>query len=198
MKIIANIVIVIGLSAFIYAVWPDSLIKQAPGVLVPDIPIQINLKVNDGVLIENYLVSKLAEFKLNAKVLSKEYYYFDRGSVVSPLDLALGWGPMSDQTIVDKIDISQSGRWYYWSANPLPIAGNVISDNSANMHIIPADGYVADQLDETIVGQIINLNGYLVKVIGPDGFVWQSSLTRTDRGNGACELFYVTSVSLVQ
>lgn len=198
MKILTNILIVLSIIVITYWFWPESKIIQTPGVLAPDAPIQNNLKGNEGVLIDNYLINKLAEFKLSAKVLSKEYYYFDGGSVLSPVDLALGWGPMSDEQIVDKIEIGQSRRWYHWNANPLPLPRDVISDNSANMHIIPADGYVEDIITEISVGQIIKLEGYLAKVIGPDGFIWKSSLSRTDRGDGACELVYVTNISIVR
>jgi hypothetical protein len=40
-------------------------------------------------------------------------------------------------------------------------------------------------------GEIVHMEGYLVRVDGPDGFQWASSLSRSDTGNGACELFWV-------
>ena len=38
----------------------------------------------------------------------------DRESDLAPVDLALGWGRMSDEAILKDIQISQSGRFYFW------------------------------------------------------------------------------------
>jgi hypothetical protein len=51
-----------------------------------------------------------------------------------------------------------------------------------------------DRLAGVKPGNIVRLRGQLVSVLGPDNFTWSSSLTRTDTGNGACELFYVESI----
>ena len=45
-------------------------------------------------------------------------------------------------------------------------------------------------------GQVVALEGYLVKVISKDGWRWQSSLTRNDTGNGACEVIWVEEVEI--
>ena len=34
------------------------------------------------------------------------------------------------------------------------------------------------------------------EIRGPGGFVWNTSLTRNDSGNGACEIVYVESLSV--
>jgi len=50
-----------------------------------------------------------------------------------PEDLALGWGPMSDNRVLRKIDISQSNRFYYWRAPAdSPIGKDSIITHSAN------------------------------------------------------------------
>ena len=45
-------------------------------------------------------------------------------------------------------------------------------------------------------GQVVALEGYLVKVISKDGWWWKSSLTRNDTGNGACEVIWVEEVEI--
>jgi len=47
------------------------------------------------------------------------------------------------------------------------------------------------------VNDHIKLIGYLVKVNFDNG-TWESSLTRTDTGNGACEIMYVTDVEVLE
>ena len=56
-----------------------------------------------------------------------------------PEDLALGWGRMSDSDVLAKIDITQSGRFYYWHVDDFPIPRREIETSSANMHMIPSD-----------------------------------------------------------
>ena len=98
---------------------------------------------------------------------------------------------MSDQAIVDKFDISQSSRWYFWSVKSYPIPKKEIEISSSNMHIIPANEEIEDALDDLLVGEIIYLKGYLVSVSKNNGWHWKSSLSRNDTGNGACEVVWV-------
>jgi len=78
-----------------------------------------------------------------------------------------------------------------WKTDAFPIPRKEIETSSANMHIIPANEQVEDELDDILVGEIILLKGYLVKVTTDDGFRWVSSLSRNDTGNGACEVVWV-------
>jgi hypothetical protein len=41
------------------------------------------------------------------------------------------------------------------------------------------------------VGQIVHLEGDLVRADGKDGWHWVSSLSRTDTGDGSCEVVWV-------
>jgi hypothetical protein len=140
---------------------------------------------------QQYTIAPLAEFSLQVRVLAREDYRFDRGASLAPVDLALGWGPMSDSQILNQIKISQGNRFYYWHVDNFPIPREVIETHSANMHMIPADDDIEAQLKAIKVGQLITLEGYLVQANAPDGFHWKSSLTRKDTGTGACELVFV-------
>src|SRR5438552_1973847 len=55
-----------------------------------------------------------ARYDITARILSTERYRFDRLAALVPEDLALGWGPMSDSQVLATMDISQSGRFYWW------------------------------------------------------------------------------------
>ena len=129
-------------------------------------------------------------------MLAREDYRLDREAELAPMDLALGWGPMSDESVLAQIEISQSGRWYRWFARQLPIPRRQIERHSANMHMIPADESVADRLDDVRVGEVVALRGYLVEVRADDGWRWRSSLTRDDTGSRSCELVFVEQVSV--
>ena len=61
------------------------------------------------------------------------------------------------------------------------------------MHIIHKDKDVLKEIISIGNGEHVILHGYLVNVNFKDG-PWKSSLSRSDTGNGACEITYVTSV----
>jgi len=103
---------------------------------------------------------------------------------------------MSDQSVIDNIEISQSNRWYHWQSDKLPIPRNEITLNSANVHIIPKDENVEDRFDKVYKGSLIEMKGYLVKVTAAKGWKWKSSLRRDDTGGGSCELFWVEDLKV--
>lgn len=177
---------------------PPSERAQPPGVLAPDMPEQVDIVAGTSFAHEEFRITPLAEFRIDARVLGRETYRFDDGAALAPLDLALGWGRMSDGDVLDRLDISQSGRWYSyrWGADGPPLPPKEIRDSSANMHLIPADAGVAHLLDTVRVGDRIRLEGKLVQADRADGWRWRSSLTREDSGGGACELIWVESVTL--
>jgi hypothetical protein len=169
-------------------------LEYPPGVLAPNDPLQTN--VGDVPLLSKgeYVIEPLARFEAEARVLSKKRYRSGRESDLSPIDLALGWGPMSDQAVLDHLDISQARRFYFWQADRMPLSRNDISHHSSNMHMIPANDDVRDALLKVRTGELVRFAGYLVQVRGNDGFRWRSSMKRTDVGNGACELVWVEEI----
>ncbi|MFB3779653.1 MAG: hypothetical protein ACE141_18690 [Bryobacteraceae bacterium] len=176
----------------------DPGIRHPPGVLAPDDPRQT---LTTGFTLADhpaYRITALAHFSVRGLVLHTERYWWDRGSEVSPVDFALGWGRMSDQSVIDRLSITQGRRWYQWRPKdrqpPLPV--EEIISHSANMHLIPADPTVRRQMLSVGRGRVVSLSGYLVLVEGKDGSRWRSSLSRTDTGSGACELVWVKRLSV--
>jgi len=137
-----------------------------------------------------------AHFSMTARVLAREDYEFDDLASIVPTDLAMGWGRMSDTSVLNGIEISQSGRFYYWHVEQFPIPEGEIVASSANMHMIPADDGVKRALARVRPGQVVHVEGFLVDINRNDGRWWHTSLTRTDSGAGACEIIYVESISV--
>ena len=69
-----------------------------------------------------------------------------------------------------------------------------INAHAANMHMVPSTPELADRLRAINRGDLVDIRGYLVEIKFADGGIWRSSLTRTDTGNGACELVWVNDV----
>jgi hypothetical protein len=145
---------------------------------------------------DDYLVTPLASYRVTAVVLSRSRYRNDRGADIGPVDLALGWGPMSVAGVINDLNISQSGRWYQysWRGAP-PLEPSSIAQHSANTHCLPADDDVRQRLLAVKRHDLVTLQGYLVEVKKSDGYQWRSSLTRNDTGGGSCEVMWITSVS---
>ena len=180
-----------ALAGFIW--WQGRALAQPPGILVPEEPVQTEPVSRSTWTRRNHTFTPLADFSLRARVLSRERYRFDRAAELSPVDFVLGWGPMSDTRGLEGLSISQRGRWYFWTATRLPIPAGEIGAHSANMHMIPATSAVKDQLLSVRPGQILELHGQLIRADGSDGWHWVSSLSRTDTGDGSCEVVWVES-----
>lgn len=191
--IISLLLLVIILVYFFY---PEKVVSYPAGITAPDQPVQLNIEEQKEWDLNEFHFIALAEYQIKARVLSRNDFSIGTESEISPLDLALGWGLMSDQQIIDKLDISQRNRWYHWQADVLPIPSKEISLNSANVHIIPKDEIIEEKFDDVYKGSLIELKGYLVEVTRNDGWRWRSSVKRDDTGGGSCELFWVEEVKI--
>ncbi len=168
------------------------------GVVAPEEPQQRNLDTAEVQNINGYSVTPLATYRIEARVLASKAYYAGREADLSPIDWALGWGPMSDEQVLNQIEISQGNRFYFWHVDAFPIPRDEIETNSANVHIIPENSTIEDHLGSVRVGNVVELEGYLVEAKADDGWRWKSSLTRNDTGNGACEILLVKSLKILQ
>jgi hypothetical protein len=190
-----SVLLAIALACFAYGYLHHPLSYPA-GVLVESDPQQI--AISDGeALIEHgeYHLKPLARFSIDARILHRKTYGYDRGAKLVPVDLAVGWGPMSDQVVLDRIKISQSMRFYWYEYQSPPIPKEQIISHSTNLHVIPATPAIASFCKSVRQGELIHLQGELIEATGPEIGTWRSSLSRTDTGNGACELMLVEDCS---
>ena len=154
----------------------------------------------DGFAYPGYAIHPQKSYAMSARVLARKNYSSGREAELSPVDLALGWGPMSAVEALERVEISQRGRFYYWKVESFAAAGmsrKEIEHNSANVHVIPASEWVRDQLAGVREGDLVELRGQLVNVRADDGWRWRSSLTFNDTGKGACELLWLEDIEVL-
>ncbi len=179
--------------------WFDARrVYRTSGMLVAEAPQQSSER-SPAFEVKGFRVSPLAQYELRARVLGIESYRFDAGAAISPIDFAVGWGPMSDTAVLDTLNVTQGNRWYYFRTKPgvsLPLPVDVMSRHSANMHLIPANSEVDARLKSVRIGHVVALKGRLVEVRRADGWRWVSSVSRDDTGVGSCELMYVESIDI--
>jgi hypothetical protein len=191
------LVTLVLLAAMAYRDWSVREIVYPPGILVTELPRQNDLLDANPVSLGEYELTPRAEFEIRARVLSRKNYSWGSEADLSPVDLALGWGLMSDQAIIDLIEISQGSRWYYTRYElPAPIADEEIIRSSGNMHMVPAQSKISKQLKNVRVGDIVRLSGILVDIDHPSGWHWRTSIRRDDTGNGSCEIVYLEEIEI--
>jgi hypothetical protein len=181
-----------------YQLAATSAVEWRPGTLVESAPQQAELAPSTPpVALEGFELTPRASFRAEVRVLGRSRYWLGDFADVSPLDIAVGWGPMSDSAVLTRIDVSQSGRFYFWRYEdepPIPRAD--IESHSANWHLIPANDAVWKKLRGLRVGDIVTLDGRLVDASHPQAGTLRTSLRRDDTGAGACEIVLVETVSV--
>jgi hypothetical protein len=190
--------LVIILAASFWGAYSGFLTRERshpPGAIALEAPRQRNIDNGATFQRDRYALTTRAKFSTTARLLRTERYRTDAGAEISPIDVAIGWGPMSDSALLGQLKLSQSGRFLHWTSSKQPtVSWEVINRSAANMHVIPADSIVLKKLTNARVGDLVEIEGELVDVKRNDGWRWNTSMTRDDQGGGACEVIYVTNV----
>ena len=167
-------------------------------------PVQQSSPSSDPILIEtkegHFTLTPVAEYRLSGMVVSKETYSDDWNAKVSPIDLAIVWGNLTEPEYDRYMTYDQDSRWYSYNYKPnSPFDHSYVISHSSNNHIIPGNKNIEMAVRTVKKKDKIVLEGFLVNLKGIyEGrtVVWNTSLTRADTGDGSCELFYVTKVRI--
>lgn len=181
--------------------WQLRPMQPPEGPIAPADPLQTDLEEPPVVTaLGRWRLTPRARYDITARILSREDYHFDLLSDLIPEDLALGWGPMSDNRVLRAFKITQGARFYAWmpKQRDLPVPRQVVIEHSANTHVIPANSAARRELERLRVGQVVHLTGFLVDGVRDDGAYIHTSLTRSDSGPGACEVVLVEQADVEQ
>ncbi len=196
-------IVIVLFAASMWGAWNwwahEREVNVPPGIVAPAEPAQVMLDPPRRFEAKDHVFLARADYTITARVLRKESYHVDGGANLAPLDLALGWGAMSDTAVLRQVDITQMGRFFFWRPHDwttFPLSRAQIETHAAQVHAIPADADVLRRLQKLRPGNVITLTGYLVDIRGPGGFAWNTSLRRDDTGDGACELMWIREVAV--
>ncbi len=147
-----------------------------------------------------FVIVPLARYKIQGMVISKHYYSEGWDSFISPVDLLIVWGRLAEPEYRRPISFGHGARWYYyrWKEGGAVDPGYV-STHSSNNHSIPANENILRAIRKIGKKNSVVLEGFLVSVKGTykgRPVSWSSSLSRTDSGDGSCELFYICKVRI--
>ena len=167
---------------------------ELPGNLINEAPVQKNVRDYKLHTIAGCDVTVMATYSVKGLVHGWLAYDDRLRTKLCPIDLALGWGPMSNTNLLQTFYISQEYRRVYWDTPMLPMRREDVERNLANIHVCPADNTILAQIRALRDGDLVQLDGYLVRFNGPDGWSWVSSTTRADTGKDSGEIMYVKQV----
>jgi hypothetical protein len=145
-------------------------------------------------------ITKKAAYTVRGIVTGRENYYSGWNSLISPADVALCWGKLAENGTYKRLKWSQGNRWYFWFAgDDFGYNNDFIAQHSSNNHIIPATPNLAKAVKGLKEGNVVEMTGHLVDVAAvkkSENYRWNSSVSTTDRGDGSCEIIYLTRLKV--
>lgn len=147
--------------------------------------------------VQGQSISVLQPFHGDFRILGSKTYNDDEQAKFSPIDYAVSWGMFAEPEIARHISVNQYDRYLNWKMDKVPVSQEKAMMMVSNMHIIPSTPEIAKAIQKVKRGDLVRLKGDLVEVKDKD-LVWTSSLTPTDTGDGACEVFRVDSIQWIE
>lgn len=148
-------------------------VSQPPGVLAPEPPRVEPVTGKPPVFEHNgHVLTALARFSAHARVLSLDRYG-DRAAKVAPLDIALGWGPLSDSATLKIVDVAQHERGVLHQSYDPKLPDAQAGAFLLNLHVAADDPELQKRLGELRSGNVVRLEGWLVEAVSEDGWRWR-------------------------
>jgi hypothetical protein len=172
----------LSLGMIVFALWLYEMLRpvpQPPGVLAPDAPRVESIADKPQMFERNgHVLTALARFSAQARVLSVDRYG-DRASRVAPLDIALGWGPMSDTATLKLVDVAQTERDVVFQSFDPKLPDEQVTGYLLNLHVVAADPQLKERLGELRRGNLVRIEGWLVEAVSGDGWRWRGKARET-------------------
>jgi hypothetical protein len=153
-----------------------------------------------------YTVTPLFSYELWGLVVS----YHDSASFIdishkqwndylNTKDVCVIWGTNVESGVYERMGFRNRDFTCYYRFPDAETAELFSEDRLSNNHLLPADAFVAETVRRVRKGDQIHFKGWLVSY-GLKGVPYArgSSTVRTDRGNGACEIVYVTEFEILR
>ncbi len=171
-------------------------ITYPPGVLIKSEPQMRPIRDPKPWKVGNREIFPLAQFWMQGRVLCSERYDDDPLSDICPIDIGLGWGPMSDQSVIDQMDFVQGNRMLeYESSDPRrpPPSYSSLWEYVKNVHTLPADNDIKKKVCSVRTGDLLELGGYLIGIKENGQWTYMSSLKKeSGLDHTTCLIFWVT------
>ena len=212
LKTINKIILGVALALLLYSFWhkndlPPSL--EMTNALAID-PVQEAVEMppftvdKDGY---EALITPLYKYEIRGLVVadydSENWLdYAHKSDPFNTRDLCLLWGANLNNDLHRRIEFKHGEFTCYWRADNWTDYGLFKNEQISNNHLIPATDEIYRRIKQAAIGDQVMISGYLAdySIKGPSGFssVRQSSVVRSDTGNGACEVIYAAGFSIIK
>ncbi|MFC1663358.1 hypothetical protein ACFL04_04330 [Patescibacteria group bacterium] len=130
------------------------------------------------------------------------YDYAHKNDPFNTRDLCLVWGQNLTSGSYNKGSYKSGDFTCYWDFKTWDDYNSFSSLHIANNHLIPANSEIENKINSVAVGDVVQITGQLVnyQVSDETSTTYGSrttSTTRSDTGNGACEVIYVTAMDIL-
>lgn len=159
----------------------------------------------DGINVE---ITCVAEYSISGRIVDVQSYYgYNVFNKLSPIDVGMSWGFLANDKNNSKVQWSTYGdrllRYNVSDGMWVNEVGGMdkISEHCSNNHLIPSDKQNRKYIYLIQVGDFVRIDGYLVNLRYKEGnsiYTYDTSTSRTDLEEGACEIIYVTNVTWLE
>ncbi|MDG6256239.1 MAG: hypothetical protein QCH35_01430 [Methanomicrobiaceae archaeon] len=172
-------------------------------------PLQENLTSPDafsrGIGDWHFTMTAVARYTLRGKLVARDNYSGSTPDTLSPVDLSFAWGKLIEAPYEDYVSYYKEPRHLnyhcHFPAGCPALNYSYINGHSSNNHCIFANESVQAAAEAVGIGDVVEIRGYLVDVRGVDSrgstYTWNTSRTREDELEGACEIIWVEEVAQV-
>jgi len=207
-SLIHKLILIVSLILIVYFIIDKNkekiIIDVYEGHSVTEDPIQEDIFFKDIITLKldnqyTCLIFPQAIYKLTVKVKSINTFHFSDPiwrKKLSKYDVGVVWGKLADEYYDDYIEYNQLDRYLIYNfTSDCNLSSEYIGTHLSNNHIIPANSNINKGLSKLKKNDICYLEGKLVNffILKNEERItfMESSLVRTDTGDGACETFYV-------
>jgi hypothetical protein len=147
----------------------------------------------------HYFAKVQASYTLRGMLVSKHKYPTGPMDEVARYDYAIIWGKVPDW--LQYVKFTQSLRYCLYNYQlSTPVDAAYLSLHMSNNHLVVPNKNIYNALATAHKGDLIEIDGYLVNILANlkrrGTTNWNTSLTREDTGNGACEVLYVKKLRI--
>lgn len=146
---------------------------------------------------KEWSLTPVSAFDIVGRVLASKRYLFGNHSDLAPHDILIGWGDLSDSSVLKDMRFTLSDRYYTYRIDGLShLSKDEIRQQTCNVHAIPKSEEIYNTLSSLKENHLVRIEGFLVVAEHPRGVRWTTSVTRDDDGVGSGELLYIERLTL--
>lgn len=144
-----------------------------------------------------YAVEPRFDYELTGLVVSRAFHNATYGlhrkwnDHLNVADLCIVWGDNADTLDLNAFDFWNGQFTCNISTSSDPAWTAFKPDELSNNHLLSDDEAIREQIQKVNIGDRVRLTGWLSRYGNDQGFSRDTSTTRDDSGNGACETIFI-------